>query len=234
MPNFFLSVLCLCCWIALLPTGHAQKKLSDVDWERVQFKKLEKMAAQQQKLGRQFINDLQATCHHSAPDSSEFTFHTKTYRIQANIDSLWTAYLTADPAAAWKSKIISFGLLYAPQENQIYYADDQIDLLEESQMVFLNLRIWGMVNIAVAHRIDKIDPLQKRIRFCYLDCGKTRGSQEMSLHQITPQITEVRHHSYFKGDSKFRDKRLYPNFHEKAIDQFHANVERWLKQQQSN
>ena len=36
--------------------------------------------------------------------------------------------------------------------------------------------------------------------------------------------TMILHISNFKSDNKFRDKHLYPKFHEKFIDEFHNNI----------
>ena len=40
--------------------------------------------------------------------------------------------------------------------------------------------------------------------------------------------TIIKHTAYFKSKSTFRDKYLYPKFHVKFIDEFHANIQKKL------
>ncbi|MEM9918791.1 MAG: hypothetical protein AAF990_11885 [Bacteroidota bacterium] len=215
--------------IAAVPT-FAQKAFDQIDWSKVPHKKIQKLVEEQQSIGRNFINDLQPTCYRKE-DKTGFRMHLKTYRIKMGLEELWSAYLSAEPGESWNSKIVSFAMLYNPANDSIYYAKDVIGSLQESQMIFLNLRIWGIANVAVAHQIKRIDHDNKHIEFCYLDCGKSEGIQEVYLKSIDSEWTEVSHVSRFRSDSKFRDKNLYPHFHEKAIDQFHENIEQWAKKQ---
>ena len=87
-------------------------------------------------------------------------------------------------------------------------------------------RFWGLVNIAVAHQITRIDQREKFIEFSYIEGGETEGSQRLTITQTPDGFTQIEHKTTYRGKTKspFREKTLYPLLHGKVISVFHSNV----------
>lgn len=173
------------------------------------------------------IINLSPTCP-MIQDSTHY-YHNYTIYIDAPIDSVWKAYNTISPAEVWNSKIISFGFAYARESGNLFYEDEAFDHLEEGQIQFLSLRyLWGIFKLNIAHELIGIDERSRKLQFCYVQYGKSRGTQIISLEEENGK-TKVIHDTYYKSGSKFRDKRIYPHFHEITIKDLHENVQKTLK-----
>ncbi len=198
----------------------------EVDKQRIKHPKI---VAQLEELGLRIASDfaaLSASCY--LPEKAIAYFqHKKSFFIKGSLREVWNTYKQIHPRDAWSGKIISFGLLYAKSCNSFSYLNDDYQCAEAGQIIFLNLRLLGgLLNLAVAHEIQQVDDENHCIRFCYLANGNTKGSQSISLHSAGEGFVEVRHLTYYRSGSDFRDKYLYPGLHEKAISEFHANVAR--------
>ena len=89
----------------------------------------------------------------------------------------------------------------------------------------------GIYNLAVALEITKIDEQNKTIVFSYVNGGKSKGEQILHFITTADGYTEIIHETLFRSDSKFRDKVLYPFFHNKAINEFHRNMLHAIREQ---
>ena len=99
----------------------------------------------------------------------------------------------------------------------------------------MNLKLLnGLYNLPVAFEITKIDEGNKMIEFSYLKGGKARGAQVIQLMSTDRGYTKVVHKSYVQSHSKFRDKYLYPYFHNKIINEFHGNMRRLIAYRAKN
>lgn len=156
--------------------------------------------------------------------------HSKSYIIKANIDKVWNAYSTIHPNIAWDGKMISFGMLYCKENNELVYHDDQYKGAEVGQIFFVGLRILsGLLKLGVAHVITNIDQENKSLRICYLEKGKSEGSQFIHLSETPDGFTKVVHDTKYKSDSAFRDRVLYPALHSIAVNEYHRNVKRKIE-----
>lgn len=166
---------------------------------------------------------LQSCCY--SEEDTTFHSHSKSFIIKANIEKVWNAYSTIHPRVAWDGKMISFGVLYCKENNELIYHDDQYKGAEVGQIFFVGLRILkGLLKLGVAHVITKIDEANKSLRICYLEKGKSEGSQFISLHETEDGFTKVIHDTKYKSDSIFRDRVLYPALHSVAVSEYHRNV----------
>ena len=86
----------------------------------------------------------------------------------------------------------------------------------------------GIFNIPVAFEIITVDSAEKVIEFSYIEGNKSRGVQHVKFLDIGGGRTEIVHTSYFKSDSRIRDKWIYPFFHEKIVNDFHRNMKKLL------
>lgn len=162
---------------------------------------------------------------YDAKHQSTYRKHHKKFLIRQNIDVVWESYKTIHPNEAWKGNMVSFGLQYCTNKNKLQYLQDEYNGMEAGQIVILNLRLlWGALNIAVAHKIVEVNDLEKTIKLSYMMGGASEGSQWISMRATSEGFTEVSHDTYYKSKSAFRDKRLYPGLHTKAISEFHRSV----------
>ncbi|SOE20343.1 hypothetical protein SAMN06298216_0838 [Spirosomataceae bacterium TFI 002] len=170
------------------------------------------------------------TCY-TQDKEKEFNLHQKSYLVNYPIDQVWDAYLNIPPSKAWSGKKIQFSFSFDFDKDQISYTKDKYEGLRVGQLIFLEIKLaFGLVKLAVTHQVNEISEAKKSMKFCYVEGGKASGSQMLSLVKKGENQTEVVHNTYYKSDSKFRDKRLYPTIHESIINEFHRNVFNFLRE----
>jgi hypothetical protein len=205
--------------------------LQKINFSRIKQRKIIQLV-REHKL--EVVNDffrLNSLCYDLSDDASYRT-HSKTFLVKDDIERVWEHYKTISPEEAWNSSMLSFGLLYSKKRHELLYSGDEYGGIEEGQIIFINIRLLGgVLNIAVAHHISEVNEAEKSIRICYLEKGASEGSQWIRFMKTEEGFTHVTHETRYKGKSQFRDANLYPVLHEKAIMQFHQNVERGLLKQ---
>jgi len=163
----------------------------------------------------------------SAADANQYHKHHKKFVIRQRPDLVWDAYMKIHPRDAWKGEMVSFGVQYCTRNNKVHYIHDECAGIEEGQIIILNLRLlWGALNIAVAHQIAEVNHDEMTFKLCYMVGGASTGSQWISLKATDDGYTEVHHDTLYKSGSNFRDTKLYPTLHTKAISEFHESVKR--------
>ena len=172
------------------------------------------------------FDKLKTTCYRPS-EIETYHVHSKTFRVEADLEHVWGTYLSISPEDTWRCRTVSFGFMYCKKSKTISYAQDSYGGLREGQILFLNVGLfWGLVNIAVAHQITRIDQREKYIEFSYIEGGETEGSQRLTFTKAPDGLTEIEHKTTYRGKTKstFREKTLYPILHEKVISVFHSNV----------
>lgn len=120
--------------------------------------------------------------------------------------------------------MVSFGLMYSRLKNEISYPEDVYHGIEAGQIIFLNLNLFAnLVHLAVGHEVTDVNDQEKTIKICYLQNGASTGTQLIQLKESGNQTTVI-HETWYRSGSLFRDKLLYPGFHEKGLTEFHLNV----------
>jgi len=203
-----------------------QAVIKEVDFARIKQKAVKKFIA---NLGLDKLvgfTKMRPECYNPAFDSS-YHVHHKLFLVRSNIDLVWDAYKTIHPRDAWNGAMVSFGLQYSTRKNSINYLNDPYAGMEKGQIIILNLRLlWGGFNIAVAHEVSEVNEEKRSIKLCYMRGGASEGSQWITLRATEEGFTEVSHQTFYKSSSNFRDTKLYPRLHTKAITEFHVNVKR--------
>ena len=172
------------------------------------------------------FDKLKTTCYRPS-EIETYHVHSKTFRVEADLEHVWGTYLSISPEDTWRCRTVSFGFMYCKKSKTISYAQDAYGGLREGQILFLNVGLfWGLVNIAVAHQITRIDQREKYIEFSYIEGGETEGSQRLTFTKAPDGLTEIEHKTTYRGKTKspFREKTLYPILHGKVIAAFHRNV----------
>jgi len=160
-------------------------------------------------------------------DADGYHKHHKKFIIRQRPDLVWDAYMKIHPRDAWTGSMVSFGIQYCTRKNSVQYVHDECSGIEEGQIIILNLRLlWGALNIAVAHQIAEVNHGEMMFKLCYMAGGASTGAQWISLKATPEGYTEVTHDTLYKSNSNFRDTKLYPALHTKAITEFHDSVRR--------
>jgi hypothetical protein len=216
-------VMAFCLPLLSMPLT-SQLSLNEIELERVPRKKVCQLIEGLQAVDSiQYLGDLTPTC---VEDPSQYWEHDWDIVVDADPDALWQSYKSVNPAEAWNGRIVKFGMLYSGHSDSIMYLGDHFSGMQEGQIIFVNLNlVYGLVDIPVVLEVTRVDDEERILEYCYLNCSNSEGTQIVQLHQAEGGRTRISHTSYYRSDSKFRDKNLYPFFHTKAILEFHRNVE---------
>jgi hypothetical protein len=160
-----------------------------------------------------------------------FHHHFKTYDLPHAVDKVWDAYVNVPPSIAWGGRRIGFSFSYNPASRLFFYENDApYKGLKEDQLIFIVIRIFfGLIKIAVTHQVNIIDSDKKLIKLCYVEGGKSAGSQILRFEKTGENSTRVIHETFYKSESDFRDRKIYPFLHERIINQLHRNIKKHLK-----
>jgi len=204
-----------------------QLMLQDIKMEQIRQKKVRKYIGQIEVEKHQF-SEIQPSCH-SGQDMSSFSKNEMTFFLDGNLDDIWQGYMSASPSESWNGRKVTFGVLLQKFPNNIFYNRDPMTGLATGQVYFLNLKVMkGIYNLPVAFEIITVDTTQKLIEFSYIEGNKSSGVQQIQFLDAGSEHTKIMHISYFKSDSDFRDKWIYPPFHKKIVNDFHRNMRRLL------
>ena len=212
--------------IFLLAFGElsAQFNLEQTDFLKIPQKKIRCFITAQIQNDVHYISDIKPSCE-KGQDISNYWTHEKEYVIKEEINKVWDNYYTLDPREIWNKKALSFGLLLSKRIDRAFYKGDTFESIEVGQIYYLNLKLLrGVYDIAVAFEILTVDKERRIIEFSYINGGIAKGMQTLMFSETNDGKTIITHKSFFKSNSKFRDKFLYPLFHKKFINEFHRNV----------
>jgi hypothetical protein len=202
--------------------------------DRVDLAKIQQRSVRDlvQHEGVRSASDFQAlnTSCYRQEDSLNYHLHLKTYHVKAGIEDVWKEYSTVTPRQAWSGKMVHFGFLYSRLQNRFIYADSDSEPMDIGNIIYVNLKLLnGLKNLGVAFEVTDMDPVKKQIRFCYLKDGVSKGSQEIHFTPQADGTTLITHETHYRSDSRFRDRSLYPRFHEKLVGEFHENLRKMIE-----
>jgi len=207
-----------------------QVEISAVDLQKIDQKKVRSLLKNQNLQVKSF-SEL-STSVHEDDELLDFKHFEKSYTVKENLDLVWDLYTFSCQADVWDLTKISFAMLYNDADQSLIYANQDCIGLQSGQIFYLNLKIMnGFYNLPVSFKIVKVDHDNKSIELSYLKGGKTSGKQIIELIETEEGFTNIIHRSIVKGNSAIRDKYLYPYFHNKLINEFHANMKRIIVQQ---
>lgn len=202
-----------------------------IDFSRIKYEKVKVLLQSNGLFSLADLRNLKSFCF-DPNDGKRYYKHIKAFSIDADIEVVWNAYKTISPQETRRGSMVSFGLMYSRKQNEIMYADDAYTGIEPGQIIFLNLNLFAnIINLAVGHEITGVNDDEKTIKICYLQNGASTGTQLIQLKAKNGN-TEVVHETWYRSGSIFRDKILYPGFHEKGLTEFHENVKRKIQGRQ--
>ncbi len=208
---------------------HAQVLLDDLNFEKIPFKKVRHYIQEQIDNHIVSIYDLHPTlCKKIIP--KEYSSQEIRYMLDENLSTVWERYVNASPAESWDGKRVSFGLLFSKTSELVVYRGGECAEIDTGQVIYLNLRILrGVYNLALAFEIINVDVKNKLIEFSYIEGNKSQGKQCIRFRPTPDNRTEIIHSSYFRSNSKIRDKFIYPYFHKRATNEFHRNMKKIIR-----
>jgi hypothetical protein len=205
--------------------AQGQMQIADVDATKLGYKKVAKYMKNGELKQLRFFSDIQPSVGDSC-DLSRLYFHHGTYTVGASVQQTWSTCVNTSPAALWKGKMLGLSCVYSPCADSLLYACDGLySQLELNQIYFINLRIMRLFNVAAALMTTRMDSNERLIEFTYIKGNKSIGRQTIRLLEVGDGETMIVHDTFYKSGSRFRDKRLYPRFHQVSITDLHRNIE---------
>ena len=113
------------------------------------------------------------------------------------------------------------------EAQKVTQQNKNFDTPELHQIYFINLRIMRLFNVAAALMTTKIDNDENFMEFTYIKGNKSAGKQTVRLVETGDGATQIIHETFYTSGSKFRDKKLYPRFHQIAITDLHEKIDRY-------
>jgi hypothetical protein len=212
---------------------YAQVFLGDLNFEKIPYKKVRNYIHEQIENHILTINDLFPTVESNIVPA-DYSSQEKRYVINEDINKVWKSYIQTSPADSWDGKRVSFGLLCSKRSEKIVYRGGECSKIDTGQVVYLNLRLLrGVYNLALAFEFINVDVENRVVEFSYIQGNTSEGKQCLHFIEKPNGKTEIIHTSYFKSDSKLRDKLLYPFFHKRATNEFHRNMRRIIRKDQA-
>jgi len=157
-------------------------------------------------------------------DLSQYLIHEEIYKIPHAPEKVWDHYMTANPGKVWKGKMLSFALMISKEDEKIMYSGEEYTEAKVGQIFYIELNIFGLKKVAVSHEIISIEAEKMYFEMSYVEGGKAVGKQRLTFFRTGEGETRIVHTTYYKSDSVFRDRYIYPYFHTKAINEYHTNM----------
>lgn len=213
--------------------SRGQMYLSDVEFDKVNEVAVEAYVHRQIENKVLTFSDVKPSLE-PTESTDGFCFHEREYVVKDSIVKIWSHYLNTNPGDAWNVGKMGFGMLYSKNENTLIYPSEKVDRIETGQVVYLNLNLLKIKDIATAFEIIKVDDLKRIIEFSYVEDNPTHGKQQLNFEVTSKGYTKIVHRSYFKSESVLRDHFLYPYFHTRLTNTYHRNMKRMYKSKNLN
>lgn len=164
----------------------------------------------------------------SSDNVDQFYKVEKTYEQPGNIQDVWEVYCHTDPKILWKGPKSKFRMAYSsPSHVGFFRKESIIPCLSLGMIYNLRLKVLAFYKIPVTFEITELSYDKKIIEFTYGMDNRSHGKQILHF-ESSETGTKVTHTSYYLSGNKIRDKKLYPYFHEKYLDEFHENIKKRL------
>jgi hypothetical protein len=220
----FFSILILT-WFPGFSEGVIPVPIDSADFNRIQHKQVRKLITRQKHYGIQTFDDMRPVCY-AITDSNMYRTYQKSGFIKQDINVVWNNLVHQSPSDEFNSRIVTFGLMYSKRMNKLLYENESYEGIEEGQILFFNLHVLGIKNLAVALEVTRMDNDLKEIEYCYVDHGSTRGTQKFMLKPTPEGYTEITQITKYKCKSRLRNQKLYSFFHERIVNEFFAGIKR--------
>ncbi len=221
-------------FLTVVVVSYGQDSFEEIELNKIPQKKVREYIIQQEENNISSFSKIEPSVKHGM-DMKGYKVYAKEYFVNDSIQKVWHHYIYTNPADAWNGKKVSVGLVYSKKDNQLVYANGSVSRLDTGQIVYLNLKLFkGLFNLATAIEFITIDPVNYVVEYSYIKGNKTEGKQRMEFFEDEKGHTCIIHSSFFKSDSKLRDRVFYPFFHDKFSNEFHRNMRRLYYKEQTS
>jgi hypothetical protein len=180
-----------------------------------------------EKNGEDF-SKFEASCPSASECTKEEGFHytEKNFKYLGDVNKAFEDFTNISPDKAWNGKIF-FEVGFDPSLAETYTRKSLtgVPSVQVGQVYVLKLTITEKQIIPVAFKIIEIDHQKKTFTFSYLKNNKSNGYQKIFFTQKGEYI-HIKHVTYFKSDSNFRDAVLYKPFHNMLLNEFYNGLEK--------
>lgn len=205
---------------------NSQMTFSEIDFNKVPQKKVQEFLIEQQNNHIHSLIEIQPSIKQNS-ELKGYRNHAKEYFLKDSLIKVWQHYIVTNPGDSWNGKIVSFGMLFSKKDEQIVYRNEYVSHIDTGQVVFLNLKLLkGIANLATVFEFITIDKKERIIEFSYINGNITKGKQRLQFIETNKGYTRILHTSFYKSSSLFRDRFLYPFFHDKISNEFHRNMKK--------
>jgi hypothetical protein len=226
--KIILKCLILSAFTFIQLQSFGQPLLDDINLERIEQRKIRKYIECQIEEGKHQFCEIHPSWNRGQ-DLSAYRKNEMTFFLKGDFLDIWQGYVTTNPSKSWDGRKISFGLLLRKFPGNIFYDQDPIMGVDTGQVYYLNLTLLlGIFNLPVAFEMINVNKREKIIEFSYIEGNKSIGVQQVKFVDSGDECTEIIHTSYYKSESRFRDKWIYPYFHKRIVNDFHRNMRRLL------
>ncbi|NQV53137.1 MAG: hypothetical protein HQ500_08130 [Flavobacteriales bacterium] len=222
MKSLIINTLIFLCWST---AAMAQLSYDDVRYEDIPLEKIRNyLVTQRNQAEVERFSELQASCE-DLEDFDGFYQYEKKYLVKLPLIQVWHAYKRANPTEAWTTNKSTCGLMYERASDRIVYPNDTVDGINIGQILYMDLNlIQGLYHMATAFEITKVEDESGVFEVSYLKRGFTEGKQIVRMYETEKGYTRIVHQTFMRSGRKFRDKVLYPYFHNRLINSFHRKM----------
>lgn len=203
----------------------AQINFSEINYTKIKQKKIQEYLHTQEKENNTLL-DIKPSLQKDS-DIKGYHEYTQEYFIKGSLKKVWHHYLITNPSDSWNGKKVTFGMLFSRNDKKVIYHDDYVSQLDTGQVIYLNLKLFsGLANIAAVFEFITVDVKRKVLEFSYVQGNITQGKQHIQFIETQKGETQIIHSSFYKSSSYFRDRILYPYFHNRLTNEFHRNMKK--------
>lgn len=198
--------------------------MKSIEFDRIPQKGIHGFIHEQMSKNVLSPSDIKST-YTKGQDLSSYLNHEEIFKLPYPPEKVWEHYMKANPTKVWNGKMLSFGLMVSKYEDEIMYIGEEYSEAKVGQVFYLTINVLGgLIKVPVAHEIIAIEPEKQYFELSYVDGSKSIGKQRISFFRTGEGHTRIVHTTYYKSDSNFRDRYVYPYFHTKAISEYHHNM----------
>lgn len=202
--------------------------LNDIELERISQDKIQEYIGLQKQRGIDTFEEIKPSVENEV-NTDDYFIQENVYAVKKGLDEVWNKYLQINPKNTWNGKKVSLGFLFSKKEKRIIYGDENMPNIDTGMVVYLNLKIMkGLINMATAFEIVRIDKDNKIIEFSYLSGNVSSGLQRLHFIETSKKRTEIIHTSFYNTNNLAKNYLFYPYFHTRLTNEFHRNIKRML------
>ena len=116
-------------------SAFSQFLINDVNFDLIPQKRVKAYIENQKDHKIEHFTDMHASSE--MEDMSHFYTHKAKYLVHKDINEVWNAYKNANPIKAWDGRIISVGLMYSLNSDNVYYRNYSYNGIENGQIIFM-------------------------------------------------------------------------------------------------